>query len=377
MKVLLISNTYMIKVNQKKLDELASISGVELQVVVSKSWKEAIHKNIVVDPPINPNYSFHSFPSFFNGYPGKSIYRTLDLTMRKFKPDIIHTESGTRGFTTFQSVTYRRIFAPKSKFIAFTWANLEAPIIPPLQYFERINLSQTDHVICGNVGAKELLISKGYSRPISVIPQLGIDTDFFIPSNGNRLRGELNISPDTFVIGFAGRMSPEKGLLFLIEAAAYLTGDWALILIGRGPDRDIAFRRAQTLGIAEHIRWIDVVPHLELVNYYNIMNVLVSTSITTPIWKEQFGLVVAQAMACQVPVIGSVCGETPNVIGDAGLLFHEGDIVTLSEHLKHLQADPRFCADLGKKGAKRIKEHYTFHSIAQQTYKVWESLRDE
>ena len=58
--------------------------------------------------------------------------------------------------------------------------------------------------------------------------------------------------------------------------------------------------------------------HLALAKYYELMDVLVSPSLTIPARKEQFGLVVAQAMSSEVPVLGSTCGETPNIIDDAG-----------------------------------------------------------
>ena len=374
MKVLLVSHTYMVKANQKKLDELAAIPGVKLQVVVPLVWKEELHPVIAVQSPEDPGYSFLSLPTFLTGRLGKAIYHSLDLTIRKFRPDIIHTESGTRGLTTFQAALYKRLFAPRSKFITFTWSNLEKPMVFPLQFFERYNLKQTDHVICGNQDALTLLRSKGYKCPISVIPQLGIDTDFFRTRDGSVLRKQLNISQKAFVIGFIGRMVPEKGLMTLVEAAGRLKGDWTLLLIGRGPDRDIVLQRLESLGIADRVRWVDVVPHLELGKYYNAMNVLVSPSITTAVWKEQFGLVVAQAMASQVPVVGSLCGETPNLVGDAGLLFPEGDVSALIEHLCHLQLDSELCADLGMRGVKRIQENYTFNGIAKKNHQVWEEV---
>ena len=293
MKVLLVSHTYMVVANQKKLDELAAIPGVQLQVVVPRIWKEEVHSTIVVEPPDNPNYSFYSFPTFLTGHLGKSIYCSLDLTLKKFRPDIIQIESGARGLTTFQAALYRQLFAPWAKLIMFTWANLEKSLFFPLRFFERYNLEQTDHVICGNHDASTLLKSKRCTCPISVIPQLGIDIDFFRTRDSHALRKQLSIPQQTFVIGFIGRMVPEKGLMILVEAAGRLKGDWVLLLIGRGPDRNLALQRLKSMGIADRIRWIDVVPHLELGKYYNVMNALVSPSLTTSVWKEQFGLVVA------------------------------------------------------------------------------------
>jgi glycosyltransferase involved in cell wall biosynthesis len=113
---------------------------------------------------------------------------------------------------------------------------------------------------------------------------------------------------------------------------------------------------------------------LELAQYYNAMDVLVSPSVATLKWKEQYGLVVLQAMNSQVPVIGSTCGETPHVIGDAGLIFQEGDVEALAMHLRGLQTNPSLRAELGRRGYERVQAHYTFRSIAARTYQVWKGL---
>jgi glycosyltransferase involved in cell wall biosynthesis len=128
------------------------------------------------------------------------------------------------------------------------------------------------------------------------------------------------------------------------------------------------------LGIINRVRIIDPVPHYELAKYYNMMDVLVSVSISLPRWKEQFGLVVAQAMSSGVPVIGSNSGETPNLIGKAGMIFPEGDSVALSNLLQRLQGDKALRSKLGQLGAQRIRDHYTNRKIADQTYKVWRNL---
>ena len=60
------------------------------------------------------------------------------------------------------------------------------------------------------------------------------------------------------------------------------------------------------------------------------MDVSVLPSLTRPNWKEQFGRTLAEAMSCETPVIGSDSGEIPHVIGDAGLIFKEGDAQALA-----------------------------------------------
>ena len=146
-------------------------------------------------------------------------------------------------------------------------------------------------------------------------------------------------------------MVREKGLLYLLDAVAQLQGDWTLLAIGDGPERETAVRRAEELGITSRMRMVGSVPHLELAKFYNAMDVLVSVSVSTPVWKEQYGLVVLQAMSSQVPVVGSTCGKIPHVIGDTGLIFPEGDVTKLVEHLRLLQSKPELREVTGSPGA--------------------------
>ncbi len=347
---------------------------VELQVIVPTVWHETLHPILTAQIPPNPRYSFLPTPTFFTGRAGRYFYLTLDLTMRQFRPDIIEIEDGWRSLPTFQAALYKRIWAPHARFVIFSWENLVRPLPMHRFVFQRFNLKHTDCVICGNRDGVTSVKSTGYKGPVVVVPQLGVDTEVFHKLDSNEIRRQLNIFPETFVIGFAARLVPEKGLLYLLEAAAQLQGDWTLLLIGDGPDRDRALKRAQELGIVPRIRMIGSVPHFDLAKYYNAMDVLVSPSVSTPVWKEQYGLVVLQVMNSQVPVVGSTCGETPHVIGDAGLIFKEGDVTKLVEHLRLLQSNPVLRVDLGKRGYERVQKHFTFHSIAQQTYKVWEGL---
>jgi glycosyltransferase involved in cell wall biosynthesis len=269
---------------------------------------------------------------------------------------------------------YKRIWAPNARFIIFSWENLVRPLPVHRLVFQGFNLRHADHVICGNRDGVTSVRATGYQGPVSVIPQLGIDTGVFHKRDGSDIRNQLNLSSKTFVIGFAARMVPEKGLLYLIESVAQLQGDWTLLLIGDGPDRERTLQRAQELGIMTRLRMVGTVPHLDLAKYYNAMDVLVSPSVSTPTWKEQYGLVVLQAMNSQVPVVGSSCGETPHVISDAGLIFKEGDVTKLVEHLHLLQSNSDLRAEMGKRGYERVQDCYTFQVISKQTFQVWKGL---
>ncbi len=95
---------------------------------------------------------------------------------------------------------------------------------------------------------------------------------------------------------------------------------------------------------------------------------------TLPNWKEQFGRVLIEAMACDVPVIGARSGEIPNVIGDAGLLFDEGDETQLVEEINMLIAQPELRDEFSHKGRARVLQHFTMQHIADRTVDVYRRL---
>ena len=87
---------------------------------------------------------------------------------------------------------------------------------------------------------------------------------------------------------------------------------------------------------------------------------------TTKKIREQFGRVIVEAMACQIPVIGSTCGAIPEVIADAGLIFEENDANALAKQLRKLIADENLQKSLAIAGRKRVEENYTWERVAEK-----------
>ena len=176
-----------------------------------------------------------------------------------------------------------------------------------------------------------------------------------------------------FVIGFVGRFSKDKGLETLIRAVSKLD-NYTLFMIGMGEDKGYIKKLAKNLGVLDKIIFNDVIPMQDLPRYYNCLDVLVLPSLTRDKWKEQFGHVLIEAMSCEVPVIGSDSGEIPNVIGDAGLVFKEGNVEGLKRKLEVLIKNRRKYKDYAKLGRKRILEHYTHEKIVNKLHDVFQGV---
>ena len=215
-----------------------------------------------------------------------------------------------------------------------------------------------------------MLRSKNYRSPIHVIPQFGLDPSQFTPTAGT-----TRATDAPFRIGYIGRFVEEKGVGVLLDAVAEMRGNWELLLLGGGPLKAKLKARAEELQIAERVRIGKWVPSGEMPAFYRQLDLLVLPSLTRPNWKEQFGRILTEAMACQVPVIGSDCGEIPNVIGDGGLVFPEGDVAALRSQIQTLYSDPDRRAALGKNGRARVFKYFTQERIADETYAVYREMR--
>jgi glycosyltransferase involved in cell wall biosynthesis len=84
--------------------------------------------------------------------------------------------------------------------------------------------------------------------------------------------------------------------------------------------------------------------------------------------------VVIEAMACQVPVIGSDCGAIPELIGDGGIIFPAGDDTQLASHVKTMHDEPGLRKTLGARGRQRVLENYSDQVIVQRLYGIFQEV---
>ena len=265
----------------------------------------------------------------------------------------------------------------------FTWWNLPYNLKWPISWLEAYNLRSTDGVVVGNQDGADILRDRGYSDPMVVMPQLGVDETLFKPATQPELAANLGITEDDFMVGFVGRFVSEKGLMTLAKAlAAIQDKPWKWLLLGRGELQQWLLDWSANHGFEDRLILVESVAHDQVHQYINLMNVLVLPSettykfktLTSVGWKEQFGHVLIEAMACQVPVIGSDSGEIPYVIDSAGLVFPEQDVTALQNCLMQLMDNPGLASELGKKGYQRAIAHYTNQALAQELLTFYQKL---
>jgi glycosyltransferase involved in cell wall biosynthesis len=171
-----------------------------------------------------------------------------------------------------------------------------------------------------------------------------------------------------------GRLVPEKGIADLLAAVALLPETMRLLIVGSGSHADALHAHATQLGIAARITWHAPVPTHAMPGIMQQCDALVLPSRTTANWKEQFGRVLVEAMACGVPVVGSSSGEIPHVVGDGGLIYAEGDTHALAAQLTVLLQDaPRYAA-ISAQARQRVLTHYTQQALAQRYAAIYREL---
>ncbi|MHB0870027.1 MAG: glycosyltransferase [Chloroflexota bacterium] len=386
MRVLMLSKACVVGTYQRKLEELAAQEGVELLAIVPPYWQEE-SRRIALEPLHTRGYRLEVEPIRFNGRFHIFHFPGLARHFRDFRPDVVHVDEEPYNLATLHALRLARRSGARSLF--FTWQNLYHRYPAPFRWMEQYSFHAADCAIAGNAEAVEVLRRKGFSKPVEVIPQFGVDPDIFSRqpsaisyqlsaiSRQDSALSTQNPEPRTqnpFRVGFVGRLVEQKGILDLLEAVAGLHGDCPLTLVGAGPLRQAIEARATDLGISNRVEILGGVPSREMPAILNRMDVLVLPSRTRSNWKEQFGRALVEAMACQVPVVGSDSGEIPHVIGDAGLVFPEGDVEALRAHLAKLQAAPEVRRSLGERGRARVLEHFTQARVAEQSYRLYQRM---
>ena len=364
MRVAMVSKALVVGAYQRKAEELARL-GVELTVFIPPAWGDRRGRQ-AAESLYTAGYKLRVIPLRFNGNFHLHYYPSLARELANLRPDVLHMDEEPYNLATWLALRAAGQVGARATF--FTWQNLYRRYPPPFAAMEQANYGRAAVAIAGSQDAAAVLRQKGYNGEIAVIPQFGVDPDMFAPCEKPvEHSGGLRI-------GYAGGLVPEKGVDLLLRAFANLAPRGSLVLAGEGEERETLEKLAQALGIGERVTFLGRQASDSMAAFYQTLDVLVLPSRTQPNWKEQFGRVLVEAMACAVPVVGSDSGEIPNVVGDGGLIFVEGDVQALGTCLQRLADDAGERQRLGEQGRRRVLAHYTMRKIAEQTLAVYAAL---
>ena len=201
----------------------------------------------------------------------------------------------------------------------------------------------------------------------------GIDTEEYKPDPGTDVLERHGVDPSTPYVIFVGRITHQKGLEHLLDAAPMLDPTSNLVLCAGAPDTpEIGERVRSRIPQLERTIWIEeMLPKPQVIQLLTHATVFVCPSIYEPM-----GIVNLEAMACETAVVASRVGGIPEVVaeGETGFLVDPGNAPELAERVNELLGDPELAARFGKAGRKHAVEHFSWRTIAERTADLYRSL---
>jgi glycosyltransferase involved in cell wall biosynthesis len=229
---------------------------------------------------------------------------------------------------------------------------------------DRMHLRFVDRVVCVSYRQAERVLRAGVAPERIRIIRNGARLGTFEsldPSGRDRLRGLAG--GDGPVILAAGRLSSEKGLRVLIEAAPQIMNavpDARFVICGEGAERGVLEHAIQSLGLADRVR---------LVGFRDDLDTLIpfASVVALPSFTEGLPNIALEAGAASVPVVATAVGGNPEVVRDGvtGFLVPPGNPTALAGRLVELLQRPDWAKSLGLAGRRRMQECFTFEAQAR------------
>lgn len=384
LRVLAVDHTAGVVPFRRKFAALAAVPGIDLTVLAPDRWIENYHEVRAV-PGSYEGYRVDTGRVVWPGYENRGFFISgLARAIRASRPHILHLWEESFSWIALQALILRRMHAPRAKALFFSSDNLTRNgrygYRPSALYgaIERWVFTQCEAGTAVSDEVVEVLRAKGYRGSIDVVPN-GLDLEAYPdPTPEHRARARQSLGLSGLVVGYAGRLLAMKGVDVLLRAAALLakagTRDVTVAIVGDGPERRALESLARELQIAPIVRFVSAVPHESMPDVFAAFDVTVVPSLTTALWKEQFGRVAVEAMAAGSVAVVSDSGALPSVVGSAGIVTPEGDPAALAAALGRLAANPAERSERARLGRDLVRERYTWTTIASSLARRYRAM---
>jgi glycosyltransferase involved in cell wall biosynthesis len=241
----------------------------------------------------------------------------------------------------------------------------------------RIMTAPMTRVIAISEFVKEQLVKAGVAKEKIIVRYLGIDTERFTPdaSSKEEWTSKFNLPPGQIIASTVSYLRPFKNPDILVEAFRELKTrnvPVRLFVAGGGEMLPDLKELSQKLDVEDYIHWLGNVSDPKSLLQASDMFLLVSTG-------EAFGLVLAEAMACGVPIVGTRSGSLPEVVeeGKTGLLVPARNFEELATAIQALSTDTTLRRSMAAQALERVKNHFTVQDAVTKTINIYERLRVE
>lgn len=260
-------------------------------------------------------------------------------------------------------------------------------------FCERTAIEAADAVIAVSAGMKRDVLAS-YPRvdaqKVHVIHN-GIDPEEYKPDAGVSVLEAHGIDPTQPYAVFVGRITRQKGVVYLLEAARSFDRELSLVLCAGEPDTPEMAQQARELvnelrSRGARLIWIEkMLPRSAVIQILSHARVFVCPSVYEP-----FGIVNVEAMSCGIPVVASAVGGIPEIVDEgvtgylvqyetdgslAGTPKHpEAFAAELANRVNRLARNPALARQMGEAGRRRVLERFSWAAIAETTQALYRSL---
>lgn len=226
---------------------------------------------------------------------------------------------------------------------------------------DRISSFFTDKIVTVSNDSKEICVGRLNIPEEKVVTILnGVDINAY---QCLKDRPQLNAA-EPVVIGTVARLAPEKNHKCLLDACSKLSEqgvDFHLKIVGDGALMNELIAQSEKLGLQDKVCFEGI--RTDIPSVMNEFDIFVLPSLT-----EGVSLTLLEAMACELPVIATAVGGTPEVVvdGETGWLVPSNDPVKLADAIVLCLSDPTHCAEIGRSARSRVVEFFSLEQVAQK-----------
>jgi colanic acid/amylovoran biosynthesis glycosyltransferase len=291
------------------------------------------------------------------------------------RPSLIHAHFGIEGVFALPVAAELKI-PLVTTFHGFdatleTRAMLGSPAYFRYPLMRRKLAHQGDLFLCASSFIRQRLLSTGFPEARTLTHYIGVDCRAIRP------RAD---SEETPVILHVARLVEVKGTEYLLRAFAALALRYdgvRVVIIGDGPLRRRLQALAASLGIADRVDFLGALPHADVLSWTRKAAMLVLPGVRTSNGREEgLGMVLLEAAATGVPIIGSRVGGIPECILDdrTGFLVPERDEHALAQRMTELLDDPARRRRMGNEGRALVERQFDIHRQTEALESLYDSL---
>lgn len=311
-----------------------------------------------------------SRPICFN--PVRNVAETLAV-LRRQRLDLIHSHGYRANLIAFvvsrclglPLVSTCHGFIPSSRRLRL-YRGLDIFLLRHFTRVIAVSSQMRDELVANGVDARRIQV---ITNAIATVDDVSRETV------RKQTRARIGIGWREFVFGYVGRLSEEKGLLYLLQAARQLSlphGEWRILVVGDGSHRTALEHAVRQLGLDGKVIFAGF--QSDTSAWYPAMDAFV-----LPSMMEGTPMSLLEAMAQRIPVIASAVGGVTAIVSDRenGLLVPPADPVKLADAMRTLAADPCLCRRISDGGIRSVRDNYDIGSWTRKVRDVYlETIRE-